>query len=182
MASRIDEKHQADHRQFWDRYAASYDSTTTSPVSYSRRMSIAILKRNFSSGQRLLEICAGTGHLSCRAACGWVAAWSSRTTRAKCFSHGASETGPTSSIVPLPAESVDSFRSPFDGAYSSFGVINCLEDLSVFFRRLHGSLKAERAVRRFVRQSLVSWRLRLVRASPQQLFAAAMASRFSHLA
>jgi SAM-dependent methyltransferase len=108
--------------------------------SYSRRISIEILQRNFHPGQRLLEIGAGTGTEAAAMTaygCNVVLTDNSR----EMLRIAREKLGPISCIVQLPAEDVDSLQTKFDGAYSSFGVINCLNDLPGFFRKLHGVLK-----------------------------------------
>src|SRR5215470_9259263 len=118
METSFDWKHQQEHRRFWDLYAAAYDATTAPPASYSRRMSIAILQKNFSPGQRLLEIGAGTGTEAAAMfayGCDVVLTDNSgemlRVARAKL--------GTVPWMVQLPAEDVDSLRMQFDGAYAS---------------------------------------------------------------
>lgn len=49
--------------------------------------------------------------------------------------------GSNAQLINLPAEYIDSFKTKFDGAYSSFGVLNCITDVSSFFQKLHSILK-----------------------------------------
>jgi SAM-dependent methyltransferase len=140
MEPSVDLKHQLAHRRFWDLYAADYDSTTMPSTSHPRRMSIAILQRNFAPGQKLLEIGSGTGvEAAAMLAHGCSVVLTDNS--GEMLRAARTKLGPVPWMVQLPAENVDAFQTEFDGAYASFGVINCLQDLPDFFRKLHGVLK-----------------------------------------
>jgi SAM-dependent methyltransferase len=131
---------QEQHRRFWDLYAPTYDSRTTPGESYVRQTSIETLQRHFSPGQWLLEIGGGTGteaaammNFGCRVLVTDNSFEMLRMARRKL--------GAEAWIVQIPAEDVDNLRCRFDGAYASFGVVNCLHDLPALFKKLHGILK-----------------------------------------
>ncbi len=126
---------QENHRRFWDLYAPTYDTCTTPLESHARRANLDVLRRTFSPGQRLLEIGGGTGtEASAMRAHGCVVLLTDNSWKMLEAARG--KLGPRAWIVQLPAEEVDSLRTEFEGAYASFGVINCLPDLPAFFRKL----------------------------------------------
>jgi cyclopropane fatty-acyl-phospholipid synthase-like methyltransferase len=133
----------------FDAVAASYDDTfTLSAIGRAQRSAVwRELEKSFQPGDRVLEIGCGTGVdasflarrgvqvLACDSSSQMIAVASLRI-RDEGFSH---------LVQPLllPAEAIASLRGgdAFDGAFSNFGALNCLEDLQQFAIDLAANLK-----------------------------------------
>jgi len=127
------------HRFFWDLYAPIYDENRKHEE-YLRNTNLNILKTYFHPGQTLIEIGCGTGieaeemiKHGCKVILTDVSFEMLKVARTK--------VGSNAQLINLPAEYIDSFKTKFDGAYSSFGVLNCISDVSSFFQKLHSILK-----------------------------------------
>jgi len=114
-----------------------------------RRISLRMLEGTFRAGDRVLDFGCGTGDEALFLAGRGVRVLATdvlpgmvEATRAKA---GAAGLGGMVEAVLLPEEGLGSEMDGggLDGAYSSFGALNCLPDLGAFARDLHGSLKAD---------------------------------------
>jgi len=121
----------------FDAVALQYDDTfTSSAVGRAQRLTVwKELARLFRPGDRVLEIGCGTGEDACFLAQRGVrviACDSSsemiEVTRRKIAGYGLQK---FASPIAVRAEHISSLRSsePFDGAFSNFGVLNCVPDL-----------------------------------------------------
>ncbi len=133
---------------FWDSYAPIYDEKKRNFDLYLRRRNIKILKSFFSPGQTLLEIGCGTGteslemlNYGCKLILTDISFEMLKMARQKIMRIGNAKESDFPKIVNLPAENIDSFKIKFDGAYSSFGVLNCITDINSFFEKLYKILK-----------------------------------------
>jgi ubiquinone/menaquinone biosynthesis C-methylase UbiE len=116
-------------------YDAAYGPTGNAVMGWLRQESLTLLMETFPQGSQLLEIGCGTGeealHLA-RAGRTVVATDVSpkmaSLTRAKAAAAGL---GDAVSALALPAGQIGTLRpaEPFDGAYASFGALNCEPDL-----------------------------------------------------
>ena len=133
----------------FDAIAEGYDETfTTSKVGQAQRTSVwKELRKVFNTGDRVLEIGSGTGVDACFLANRGVkvVACDSSSAMIGVATRRAAEEGMLNLVEHrlLPAESISTFPSsdPFDGAFSNFGVLNCVEDLRQFARDLAILLK-----------------------------------------
>ncbi|MEN3039249.1 MAG: class I SAM-dependent methyltransferase [Candidatus Kryptonium sp.] len=98
------------------------------------------MKRYFQPGQNLIEIGCGTGEEAketikhgCKLVLADLSIEMLKVAKTKLDSNA--------KLLNLPAEYIDSFKIQFDGAYSSFGVLNCISDVPYFFKKLHKILK-----------------------------------------
>jgi SAM-dependent methyltransferase len=123
----------------FDAVAPDYDSTYgpqgNTVMAWLRRESLALLQETFPPGSRLLEIGCGTGDEAlrlARAGCTILATDVSPAmaaqTRAKARAAGLAD---QVTALALPAGRLEALRPsrPFDGAYASFGPLNCEPDL-----------------------------------------------------
>jgi SAM-dependent methyltransferase len=139
-ADRHIHRHRENHQRFWDLYAPTYDRCTIPPESHERRVNLEILRRTFFPGQRLLEIGGGTGtEAKAMMDHGCVVLFTDNSLGM--LAAARAKLGRRAWIVQLPAEEVGSLGTAFDGAYASFGVLNCLVDLASFFGGLYRVLK-----------------------------------------
>lgn len=127
------------HKFFWNLYAPIYDNNRK-PEEYLRITNLKILKRYFQPGQNLIEIGCGTGEEAkemikhgCKLVLTDLSIEMLKVAKTKLDSNA--------KLLNLPAEYIDSFKIQFDGAYSSFGVLNCISDVPSFFKKLHKILK-----------------------------------------
>ena len=133
----------------FDAIAERYDETfTTSKVGQAQRTSVwRELEKVFRPGHRVLEIGCGTGVDACFLANRGikVVACDSSPTMIRVATRRVAEGGKISLVEPrlLAAENISTFRSgdPFDGAFSNFGALNCVEDLQQFAKDLAILLK-----------------------------------------
>ncbi len=128
------------NKKFWENYASIYDEKKASFDRYLRKRNVGILQEVFKPGNRLLDIGCGTGteaSLMTAYGCelvvtdlsyGMVKATSERLNGA-------------AMVVNAPAEHIDCFKIRFDGAYASFGVVNCITDPKRFVANLSGVLR-----------------------------------------
>src|SRR5215469_10419174 len=136
----------------FDALAQSYDQVfTESPIGQAQRSAVwAELEKAFQPGDRVVEIGCGTGVDACFLAERGVSVLGCDTSpamiqvarqrvrqRAKYFASASVELGT------WPAERIATVAlgRDFDGAFSNFGVLNCLQDLRRFARRLATRLK-----------------------------------------
>jgi SAM-dependent methyltransferase len=133
----------------FDAIAERYDETfTTSKVGQAQRASVwKELKRAFHPGDRVLEIGCGTGVDACFLAdhgVNVIACDNSRQMIAVATRRVAQD-DKLGLVYPqlLAAEDIGALRNgaSFDGAFSNFGALNCVEDLQQFARNLAVLLK-----------------------------------------
>jgi ubiquinone/menaquinone biosynthesis C-methylase UbiE len=133
----------------FDAIAARYDETfTSSKIGQAQRASVwSELAKTFRPGDRALEIGCGTGiDASFLAARGvQVVACDSSSQMIAVATRRILENGQQELVRPLVlrAEGIATLPSDelFDGAFSNFGALNCVEDLQQFVRDLARLLK-----------------------------------------
>jgi len=150
--------------QAFDTVAADYDTAYgpegNAVMAWLRRESLALLQDTFPPGSRLLEIGCGTGeealHLA-RAGRTVLATDVSPAMAARTYAkaRAAGLAGRVTALA-LPAGRLDALlpREPFDGAYASFGGLNCEPDLAGLARALARLLKPDAA---FVCSVMARW-------------------------
>jgi len=132
----------------FDRVAADYDAAYGAPdparangdgnavMAWMRQESLAVLQDVFPPGSRLLELGCGAGEEAVRLAAEGrdilatdISPGMAACTLAKARAAGLSD---CVRVVALPAGGIAALRppEPFDGAYASFGGLNCEPDLS----------------------------------------------------
>lgn len=124
----------------FDAIAARYDETfTSSKIGQAQRASVwSELARTFRSGDRVLEIGCGTGIDACFLAERGVRvlACDSSSQMIAVATRRIQENGQQKLVQPLLLRAEDIATLPsdelFDGAFSNFGALNCLEDLRQF--------------------------------------------------
>ena len=118
-------------------YDAAYGPEANEVMAWMRRESLAVLERTFPAGSRLLEIGCGTGEEAIALARGGrdVVATdiSPAMARLALTKARASGQGDRVTAVALPARCLDALcpgaDALFDGAYASFGSLNCEPEL-----------------------------------------------------
>jgi cyclopropane fatty-acyl-phospholipid synthase-like methyltransferase len=134
----------------FDAVALHYDeSFTSSRIGTAQRSSVwHELEKSFRSGDRTLEIGCGTGVDACFLAARGiqVVACDSSPQMIAVAARRIRENGLQNSVWPLVLRAEDISSLPaselFDGAFSNFGVLNCIDDLTAFARDLSSRLKA----------------------------------------
>lgn len=135
-----------DTSRAFDRVAGDYDVTYgadgNAAMVWMRVENLAYLARAFPPGSRLVEIGCGTGEEAVALAGGGraviatdISARMAAVTRHKAV---AADLGDRVHAVALPAGQVGALRppGPLDGAYASFGALNCEPDLAAVGRGL----------------------------------------------
>jgi SAM-dependent methyltransferase len=133
----------------FDAIAERYDETfTTSRVGRAQRASVwKELEKAFRTGDRVLEIGCGTGVDACFLADHGVKviACDNSPQMIAVATRRVAQGDKLSLVYPhlLAAEDIDTLRNgdSFDGAFSNFGALNCVEDLQQFARDLAALLK-----------------------------------------
>jgi ubiquinone/menaquinone biosynthesis C-methylase UbiE len=133
----------------FDAVAARYDETfTTSRIGQAQRAVVwSELANTFRAGERLLEIGCGTGIDACFLAERGVqvVACDPSSEMIRVLAQRVEQTGLKNLVQPciLGAEDIASLQSAelFDGAFSNFGAINCVEDLGKLANDLDRLLK-----------------------------------------
>jgi len=126
-------------------YDAAYGPQGNEVMTWMRHESLALLKATFPSGSRLLEIGCGTGEEAVslarsgrRVVATDISQKMAVLAQAKARAAGL---GDRVSALAVPAAGIDMLQppTPFDGAYASFGALNCeprLEYLGAALARL----------------------------------------------
>jgi ubiquinone/menaquinone biosynthesis C-methylase UbiE len=135
----------------FDRIAGDYDAAYgpggNAVMSWMRRESLAFLKHTFPPGSRLLELGCGTGTEAVALACEGrsvvatdISPRMAALTQSKAQAVGV---GDRVRAVALPASGAVALRptQPFDGAYASFGGLNCETNLPAVGQALARLLK-----------------------------------------
>jgi ubiquinone/menaquinone biosynthesis C-methylase UbiE len=169
---------------YWDDAAAKYDRNFTGTlVGQTRRHSVwRDLERAFRPGQRVLELNCGTGidaiHLAalgiqvlaCDISPGMI-----EIARRDAVASGRAE---RLEFRVLPTEALHTLEleSPFDGAFSNFSGLNCVEDLSAVARNLARLLKPGAPLLTCVIGHFVPWEIVwfLAHGKPAKAFARAL--------
>jgi ubiquinone/menaquinone biosynthesis C-methylase UbiE len=133
----------------FDAIADRYDEIfTTSKVGQAQRAAVwEELEKAFRPGERVLEIGCGTGVDACFLAERGVTvvACDSSSQMIAVATRRVKEGGKQSLVHPhlLAAEDIASLRNvdSFDGAFSNFGVLNCVRDLDLLARNLSALLR-----------------------------------------
>ncbi len=137
------------HRTPFDAVAARYDETfTSSKIGQAQRTSVwKELAKTFHAGDQILEIGCGTGIDACFLAERGVrvVACDSSSQMIAVATLRVQESGLRKFVQPfvLRAEDIGTLSTEelFDGAFSNFGVLNCVEDLRQLARDLSRRLK-----------------------------------------
>ncbi|MGA2596983.1 MAG: class I SAM-dependent methyltransferase [Bryobacteraceae bacterium] len=135
--------------RYWDDAATKYDRDFTGTlIGQTRRRSVwRDLERAFRHGQRVLELNCGTGidaiHLAARGIEVLACDISPRMIQIARQGAAASSLQERVDWRVLPTEDLQSLQSqsPFDGAFSNFSGLNCVEDLPAAARNLARLLK-----------------------------------------
>jgi ubiquinone/menaquinone biosynthesis C-methylase UbiE len=150
---------------YWDAAAATYDRNFSGTlIGQTRRLSVwRDLDRVFHAGQRLLELNCGTGidaiHLAARGIKMVACDISPRMIQIARQDAIASGFEGSLDFRVLPTENLESLASeaPFDGAFSNFSGLNCVEDLSAVSRNLARLMKPGAALLACVIGHFVPW-------------------------
>jgi len=119
-------------------YDASYGPTGNAVMVWLRQENLTLLEETFPPGSRLLEIGCGTGEEALHLASVGrtilatdISPKMASQTLAKAAAAGLAD---SVSALALPAGQISALhpRVPFDGAYASFGALNCEPDLKRF--------------------------------------------------
>jgi SAM-dependent methyltransferase len=172
---------------YWDNAASTYDCDFTGTViGLTRRHSVwRDLDRVFRPGQRVLELNCGTGidaiHLAARGIQVLACDISPRMIQL-----ARQQVVPPSLVSRLdfrvlPSENLGTLESetPFDGAFSNFSGLNCVEDLSAVARNLARLLKPGASLLACMIGRFVPWEIVwfLAHAEPGKAFARALSKR-----
>jgi ubiquinone/menaquinone biosynthesis C-methylase UbiE len=130
----------------WDTQAEDYDERFASSLvgRYMRNRSLMELRRHFHSGMSVLDIGCGTGEEALALAKSDVkitgidvSSEMIEAARCKATSLGVKD----AEFAVMPAEEIGELNRTFEGAYSSFGVMNCIIDLDDFAKSLAKTIK-----------------------------------------
>lgn len=141
-------------------YDAVYGPTGNAVMGWLRHESLALIKETFPTGSRLLEIGCGTGeealHLAKEGRKVLATDISPRMASRTQAKAAAAGVGDNISVLALPAGQIGALRPkvPFDGAYASFGALNCEPDLSGLVSGLTHLLRTDA---RFVCSVMARW-------------------------
>jgi SAM-dependent methyltransferase len=152
-------------QDYWNHAAESYDQDFAGTlVGKTHRQAVwRELDRVFSPGQRVLELSCGTGidavHLAGR---GVLVLACDISPRMISLAHALGESAGVGQLVEfrvLPTEDLGelSDQGPFDGAFSNFSGLNCVEDLSEVRRNLARLLRPGAPVIFSVMGRFVPW-------------------------
>ncbi len=168
---------------YWDNAAATYDCDFTGTViGQTRRHSVwRDLERVFHPGQRILELNCGTGidaiHLAARGIQVLACDISPRMIQLARQQVSAASFGDQLDFRVLPTENIETLEpeAPFDGAFSNFSGLNCVEDLSAVARNLARLLKPGASLLVCMIGHFVPWEMAwfLVHGKPGRAFARA---------
>jgi ubiquinone/menaquinone biosynthesis C-methylase UbiE len=137
------------NQEYWDLTAENYDSIFSETV-IGRVQRDAVwreLDKTFQPGMRILELNCGTGvdavHLATRGVCVIACDLSSKMIDAARHRLGTTGVDALVDFRVLPTEKIDSLvgEAPFDGAFSNFSGLNCVQDISQAARNLARLLK-----------------------------------------
>ena len=169
---------------YWDDAAARYDRNFTGTlIGQARRHSVwRDLDRAFRPGQRVLELNCGTGidaiHLAARGIQVLACDISPRMIQIARQEAVPSGFAALLDFRVLPTEALHTLESelPFDGAFSNFSGLNCVENLSVVARNLARLLKPGAPLLTCVIGHFVPWEIVwfLAHGKPAKAFARAL--------
>jgi SAM-dependent methyltransferase len=136
-------------QEYWDSAAGTYDEVfTTTLIGRTRRSAVwRELDRVFQPGQRVLELNCGTGvdaiHLADRGIQVLACDISPRMVEIARNFASTTKAAERTDFRVLPTENIDVLftEGPFDGAFSNFAGLNCVEDLPAVVRNLERLLK-----------------------------------------
>jgi SAM-dependent methyltransferase len=172
---------------YWDLAASTYDRDFTGTViGRTRRHSVwRDLERAFHPGQRILELNCGTGidasHLASRGIQVLACDISPRMIQLARQQALPADLEDRLDFRVLPTENIESLESeaPFDGAFSNFSGLNCVEDLSAVARNLARLLKPGASLLICMIGHFVPWEIVwfLAHGKPGKAFARARGNR-----
>ncbi|MEE8370243.1 MAG: class I SAM-dependent methyltransferase [Dehalococcoidia bacterium] len=128
-------------------YDAAYGPDSNAMMAWLRQESLALLQETFPPGSRLLEIGCGTGDEALYLAqAGYTILATDISTRMAARTHAKARAAGLADRVTtlaLPGGCLDALRPPlpFDGAYASFGSLNCEPKLPRMADALAGLLR-----------------------------------------
>ncbi len=167
-------------REYWDHAANTYETDFTGTVTgRARRTSVwNELDRVFCRGQRILELNCGTGidaiYLATRGIRVLACDISPRMIEIAVRNAKHANVLGRIDFRVLPTESIDTLASDglFEGAFSNFAGLNCVEDLSAVVRDLAVLLEPGSPVLINVMGTFVAWEIAwfLLRGQPQKAF------------
>ena len=151
----------------FDTVAERYDqSFTDSLIGRAQRRQIwQELDRVFAPGQRILEINCGTGvdavHLAARGVEVWACDSSSQMLEVARRRVASSWLAADVRLHQMPTEQLQNLQAGilFDGAFSDFGGLNCIENLNAVTRNLASMLKPGAPVVLCVMGRYVAWEM-----------------------
>ena len=133
--------------QIADDYDTAYGPDGNAVMAWMRQESLSFLKQTFPPGSRLLELGCGTGAEAVALACeGCSVVATDIAPRMVALTQAKAQVAGVRDCVrgvALPACGVGTLRplQPFDGAYASFGSLNCEADLPAVVQALARLLK-----------------------------------------
>jgi SAM-dependent methyltransferase len=167
----------------FDAVAERYDEIfTQSRIGTAQRLSVwKELENTFHGGDHVIEIGCGTGVDACFLAERGVKVVASDSSRGMLEVAGRRIASLKSDVVEiavnlrlLPAENLAALRGdgPFDGAFSNFGAVNCVQDLGLLAKNLHDLLKPGANVLLCLLGPCCLWEIGwyLTRGNPQKAF------------
>ena len=166
----------------FDALAASYDDAfTTTPLGRTlRRRVFRHLDAAFAPGSRVLEIGCGTGedavHLAGRGVAVAATDASAKMVAVARRKVEARRLGALVTVEEVPAEALgarlEALGAPFDGAFSSFGALNCVADLAALGATLARAVAPGVPLVLVVMGPVVPWEwgLHLARLAPGKAF------------
>jgi SAM-dependent methyltransferase len=148
----------------FDVLADTYDEVfTRSLIGQAQRVQVwRVLEQAFSTAQRILEINCGTGEdalfLARRGVCVLACDSSPRMIGVAQSRRAAEAPKANLEFRPLPTERLNQLpREQFDGAFSNFGGLNCVEDLGSVAAELAKVLKPEAPLILCLANRLCAW-------------------------
>ncbi|MGA2298358.1 MAG: methyltransferase domain-containing protein, partial [FCB group bacterium] len=134
--------YQNDLSEAWNNEALQYDVKLNgnSIFNYMRQQSLVELKNNFQNCGKILELGCGTGDESIELAKQGINVYSIDISKEmislatiKSENLGLDK---NCTFKVLPIEEIDSIKEKFDGAFSSFGPLNCIDDMEIFAKNI----------------------------------------------
>lgn len=170
----------------FDSVADSYDSDfTTSLIGLAQRHAVWVeLDRAFHSGQHILELNCGTGvdalHLAARSV--RVDAFDCSRRMIEVARAKTAGSAPVRFQV-LDIERLDRLRGPYDGAFSNFGGLNCVEDIAAIADELERLVRPGGTVLLCLCNRVCAWELAwyLARRQPRKAFRRWRGGRMAHV-
>ena len=131
----------------WDLISRDYDEIMEKKIVWTnmREVSLKYLGRYFLPGMKILELGCGTGDEAIYLARRGINV--SGTDISQSMVNNANEKamrqnlGGSCSFRQLPIERINEINEVFDGAYSSFGPLNCIDDMKSFSEEINNKIR-----------------------------------------